>query len=227
VAVDLILGLPGPGPDPARADIDRAVDLGADHVSLYLLEIHARTRLGRAVALGRLAPPSPDAAADAYEAAADRLEALGFEHYEISNFARPGHRSRHNMKYWTDAEFLGFGPSAHSYIGGRRWSNAADLAAYLQAGGRWVARQYDEAPAGARAFEALVAGLRLAEGVDLDRLAARYGSVVPLPGEPAIAALAAAGLLELRDRRLALTRRGRLVSNEVFEQLMRTPGGVS
>jgi putative oxygen-independent coproporphyrinogen III oxidase len=224
VAVDLILALPGPGPDRTRDDVDRAVDLGADHVSLYLLEVHERTRLGRAVALGRVAPPSPDAAAGTWEDAAERLEAHGFEHYEISNFARPGHRSRHNMKYWTDADYLGFGPSAHSYCGGRRWANAADLAGYLRSGGRGVARRFDDAPKAQRAFEALIAGLRIAEGVDLERLRARYGPVVPGADDPVIGVLAGAGLVVLTGARLALTRRGRLVSNEVFERLMPAPG---
>jgi len=227
VAVDLILGLPGPGPDPTLADVARAADLGADHVSLYLLEVHARTRLGRAIALGRVEAPSPDAAAERYEAAAECLEALGYEHYEISNFARPGHRSRHNIKYWTDAEFLGFGPSAHSYVGGRRWANAADLAAYLRCGGRGVERVFDDQPRRTRALEALVTGLRLADGVDLGLLAARYGPVLPAPGDPAVGELETAGLLRVAGGRLALTRRGRLVSNEVFERLMRAADEIS
>jgi len=221
VAVDLILGLPGADPDPTLADVARAVELGADHVSLYLLEVHARTRLGRAIALGRVEPPSPDAAAGSYEAAADALEALGYEHYEISNFARPGHRSRHNMKYWTDAEFLGFGPSAHSYLDGRRWANAADVAGYLRCGGREVARLFDDQPRRTRALEALITGLRLADGVDLGGLEARYGNVLPAAGDPVVGELAAAGLLRIAGERLSLTRRGRLVSNEVFERLMR------
>jgi len=227
VAVDLILGLPGPGPDPTLADVARAAELGADHVSLYLLEVHARTRLGRAIALGCVEPPSPDAAAGSYEAAADLLEGLGYEHYEISNFARPGHRSRHNMKYWTDAEFLGFGPSAHSYLGGRRWANAADLAAYLRCGGRGVARVFDDQPRRTRAVEALVTALRTAEGADLGGLGARYGKVLPEAGDPVVGELAAAGLLRVAGDRLALTRRGRLVSNEVFERLMRAADELS
>jgi len=227
VAVDLILGLPGTGPDPTLADVARAVELGADHLSLYLLEVHARTRLGRAVALGRVAPPSGDAAAGSYEAAADLLESLGYEHYEISNFARPGHRSRHNMKYWTDAEFVGVGPSAHSYMDGRRWANAADLAAYLRCGGRGVARVYDDQAGRTRAIEALITGLRLADGVDLDRLATRYGPVLPVADGAVIHDLAAAGLLTVAGEHLALTRHGRLVSNEIFERLMRAADELS
>jgi oxygen-independent coproporphyrinogen-3 oxidase len=131
------------------------------------------------------------------------------------------------MKYWTDAEFLGFGPSAHSYVGGRRWANAADLAAFLRCGGRGVARVFDDQPRRTRALEALVTGLRLADGVDLGRLRARYGPVLPAIGDPAVGELAAAGLLRVAGERLALTRRGRLVSNEVFERLMRAADELS
>jgi len=225
IGVDLILGLPGQESREALAGIERLAGTpgegrrGIEHVSLYLLEIHPRTRLGREVALGRVAPMGDDAAAGLYEEAADLLESLGFEHYEISNFARTGHRSRHNMKYWTDEEYLGFGPSAHSYAAGRRWSNAADLRAYLESAGR-AARQEDSQPAAGRAAEALFAGLRLAEGVDLGTLRGRYGEGLPGPSDPAVAGLLEAGLLVLSGPRLRLTRRGRLVSNEVFERLL-------
>jgi oxygen-independent coproporphyrinogen-3 oxidase len=219
VGVDLILGAPGPAPDPTLDDVTRAIDLGVDHLSLYLLEIHPRTRLGRAVALGKEEPLEADAAAVVYEAAADRLIAAGFEHYEISNFARPGHRSRHNLKYWTDEEYLGFGPSAHSYLGGERWSNPPDLAGYLARGGVGSERLGDPQPRVTRGWEALCAGLRLLEGVDLDRLEARYPGAMPAIGDPGVDALVSAGLMQIEGRRLALTRRGRLVSNEVFERL--------
>ncbi len=220
VGIDLILGLPGQERTRVIDDIRRIVDRGVDHVSLYLLEVHERTRLGREVALGRRAPMGDDDAARLYEDAADDLEGHGFEHYEISNFARPGHRSRHNLKYWTDEEYLGFGPSAHSYVGERRWANAADLRDYLARRGERCARVEDVRSRGRRAFEALFAGLRLAEGVDLQALRARYGDAFVPPDDACIGALAETGLLELSPGRLRLTRRGRLVSNEIFERLM-------
>jgi oxygen-independent coproporphyrinogen-3 oxidase len=195
------------------------VELGVDHLSLYLLEIHQRTRLGREVALGRRRLPPDDETASLYEAAADALLAAGFEHYEISNFARPPRRSRHNLKYWTDQDYLGFGPSAHSYVAGERWSNAPDLGAYLAAGGIGLPRHDDPQPRSRRGFEALFAGLRLAEGVDLDSLRRRYPEALPQHLETTIGELRDAGLLIADGERLALTRRGRLVSNEVFERL--------
>ncbi|HEU4403583.1 MAG TPA: radical SAM family heme chaperone HemW [Candidatus Polarisedimenticolia bacterium] len=233
LGADLILGLPGQEIPEALDGIRRVVDAGVDHLSLYILELHDRTRLGREAALGRLAPMADDAVAALYEAACDLLSECGFEHYEISNFARPGHRSRHNIKYWSDAEYVGFGPSAHSYLSGRRYANASDLDAYIARRGIGIDRIDDPQPPAGRAAEALFAGLRLTEGVDLEALGRRYGPGPPataglgLPQAdgPEIGELLAAGLLERRGERLCLTRRGRLVSNEVFERLL--PAGLS
>ncbi len=224
VAADLILGLPEQRDARALADVARLADAGVDHVSLYLLETHDRTRLGREVALGRVALPDADGVADLYEGAADLLESRGFEHYEISNFARPGHRSRHNLKYWTDVDYLGFGPAAHSRRGLERWANAADLRAYLASGGA-PAIVSDAQPAAVRGLEALVTGLRLLEGVDLEALAARYRAGIPAPDDPLLDRLAADGLVTIDATRLRLTRRGRLVSNEIFERLLPETAG--
>jgi putative oxygen-independent coproporphyrinogen III oxidase len=219
LAVDLILGLPGQGAASALEDLARLVDRGVDHVSLYLLEVHPRTRLGRAAALGRTRIPPDDATADLYERASDLMTSRGFEHYEISNFARPGHRSRHNVKYWTDQEYLGFGPSAHSYVGGERWSNAPDLRAYVARGGADAERRLEKPGRLARGVEALVAGMRLLEGVDLEALRGRYDPRLPGPEDAVVAELRRSGLVEMENGRLKLTRRGRLVSNEVLERL--------
>jgi len=219
LAADLIFGLPELGTREALDGLRTLLDQEVDHVSLYLLEVHDRTRLGRAVALGRQSLPAQDDTADLMEAAIGILASAGFEQYEISNFARPGHRSRHNLKYWTDAPYLGFGPAAHSYLAGERWSNPPDLAGYLAAGGRPLPRREPASPAD-RAREALYAGLRLTEGIDLDRLRRRYGAAAPEPDAVRLAELAGAGLVTQAGSRLALTRRGRMVSNEVLERLV-------
>jgi len=220
LGADLILGMPGQTPAGAMSGIARMVDLGVDHVSLYLLEVHSRTLLGKEVALGRRLPMDEESAAALYDEAADLLVSRGFEHYEISNFGRPGHRSRHNSKYWTDQDYLGFGPSAHSYVSGRRWSNAPRLEDYLARGGVGIGRIDDDPARSTRAAEALFAGLRLSEGVDLASLRGRYGADFSPPPPEAVADLVGAGLLESDAERLRLTRRGRLLSNEVFERLL-------
>ena len=219
VGADLILGLPEQSGEEVLGSLRRLLDAGADHLSLYVLEVHDRTRLGRQRALGRLTLPDDEPVADLYEAASELLVGKGFDHYEISNFARPGRRSRHNLKYWSDEEYLGFGPSAHSYVAGARWANASDLPGYLACRGRGVRREQDTQPRGVRGLEALAAGLRLAEGVDLDRLRARYGSLLPPADDGRIGDLLEAGLVEVSGGRLRLTRRGRLLSNEVLVRL--------
>ena len=223
VAVDLMLGLPGQNHDEAMQGLERIVHAGVDHVSIYLLEVHPRTRLGRAIDLGRVAAMGEDEAAGLYESAARLLGARGFQQYEISNFARPGHRSRHNLKYWTDQDYLGFGPSAHSYLDGRRWSNAADLRAYLDGGGLRCARRQEPAGRAERGAEALCAGLRLSDGVDLNRLRTRYGSALPAPNDPRFVELGGAGLVRIDGDRLTLTPRGRLLSNEVLARIIPGP----
>jgi oxygen-independent coproporphyrinogen-3 oxidase len=220
IGVDLILGLPGQDHAGALEGVARLLDLGVDHVSLYLLEVHERTALGRAIALGRRAAMGDDALAALSDAAADLLEAGGLAQYEISNFARPGHRSRHNLKYWTDEDYLGFGPSAHSYAGGARWANPARLDDYIAVGGAGLGRVDEDPSRARRASEALIAGLRLADGVDLAILEARYGPDFKRPGRGTLDDLEGAGLLERGGDRLRLTRRGRLVSNDVLAQLL-------
>lgn len=220
LGVDLILGLPGQDHGAALDQIERVTAMGIDHVSLYLLEVHPKTRLGRETELGKQRPMDDDDAARLYEDAADLLGGRGFEHYEISNFARPGHRSRHNVKYWTDQDYLGFGPSAHSYVGGRRFMNRADLGAYLAARGLDPERIEDPQPRAGRGAEALCAGLRMLEGVDLESLRRRYGAAIPSAGDPRLAEFRSLGLVEIAGDRLRLTRRGRLISNEVFVRLL-------
>jgi oxygen-independent coproporphyrinogen-3 oxidase len=219
IGVDLILGFPGQREEEALNGLRRLVDMGVQHVSIYILELHGRTRLEREIRLGRRDAMSDDVAAALFERASGLLVERGFEHYEVSNFALPGHRSRHNSKYWTDAEYLGFGPAAHSYLQGRRWWNAADLGAYLSRSGLGVQTVDDHQPPAVRGFEALCAGLRIAEGVDLLQLRARYGTTLPGPDDPAIEELREAGLLAVDGARLRMTGRGRLLTNEILLRL--------
>ena len=130
VSVDLIFALPARLGRDWAADLAAAVELEPTHVSLYGLTAEAGAHLGRRVAEGRETMADDDAYAREYRLAADTLGARGFEHYEVSNFARPGRRSRHNTAYWTGADYLGIGPGAHSFVGGERWWNERDWNAW-------------------------------------------------------------------------------------------------
>ena len=191
VSLDLIVGTPGQTPEEAVADVHRAADLGPEHLSAYTLIVEDGTPLAAAVAAGREPAPDEDAVADIYEAVAAAMEARGYAQYEVSNFARPGQASRHNLGYWRCHPYLGLGVGAHSFDGRRRWGNTRDVAAYVAA---WQPDALDapaenprtkrgvtlwEAPGPlARATEVFLMGLRTREGVARERLAA---AVAPAP----------------------------------------------
>jgi oxygen-independent coproporphyrinogen-3 oxidase len=222
VSLDLIAGLPGEDARTWAASVERAAALAPDHVSVYLLETDKDTPLARAVHAGRVAIEGDDAQAALYEATCDVLEGAGFEAYEISNFARSGLRSRHNLKYWTDAPYAGFGLGAHGYAGGGRRANRKDLDGYLaavEAGEDPVvwSEGYDAAR---RLEEALFLGLRVSRGVDLAELGARYGIDPRARFREAWERGGAAGLTVEEGGRVRLTRAGRLRSNELFAELL-------
>lgn len=213
VSADWILA---PGVDGARLHdaFDEALDLGVEHVSLYILEIHAGTTLARRVARGqvRLAPPAAIEAT--YLGAVAHLARRGLVQYEVSNFARPGAESRHNQAYWRGVPYLGLGPSAHGFWGRRRYANAADLDDYLAAvdAGRVPEAMVDPLGRGARRLEALVLPLRTAAGVPLDRLPA---------GALDLDRGVADGWWRTDDGHLRLTPRGYLHIDAVEERLAR------
>ncbi len=221
LGADLVIGWPGQEDRELDADLDVVLGEGVSHVSCYMLEVDGDAPLARRIRRGTRPAPDPDRAADLYWRAADRLEAAGLPAYEISNFARPGHESRHNLRYWTDAPYLGLGPAAASYVAGRRWTNPRDLDAWLsvvRGAGSPVPREpYD---GDRRAGEALVLGLRRIAGVDLDRVAARHGSNPVERRRPVLDRAAREGLVAFCGATVRLTRRGRLLADEVFVDLL-------
>jgi oxygen-independent coproporphyrinogen-3 oxidase len=221
LGADVIFGRPGQSLHDWHEELQRMSDLDVDHWSCYALETDARTPLLREIDSGRVPPPDPDLQADMYEMAREVLGARGFVHYEISNFARPGHASRHNLKYWTDQPYVGLGQSAASYVDGRRWVNPRRFSEYVRRArsGSGPARVEEYEP-DARAGEAIVFGLRLIDGVDLSRVSLRHG-VEPVRRRRAVMdAAAVRGLLAVRGSRLKLTDRGRLIADEVFVDLL-------
>jgi oxygen-independent coproporphyrinogen-3 oxidase len=193
-------------------------------VSIYLLEIDEGSRLGSELLRGGVrysagAVPSEDEMAEFYETAQQELQAGGYHHYEISNWAKPGLESRHNLKYWRREAYLGFGAGAHSFSGMERWANAHDAAAYVSAvqGGRLPVEQREELTAESALEEELFLGLRQLDGIDLGRIEREYGVTLASRFDP----LMMAGLVE-RDGGVVRLASDRLaVSNEVFVELMR------
>ncbi len=209
INLDLIAGLAGQTRESWRTSLDQLLELAPPHASVYILEVDEDSRLGAEVLLNGVrfgAPdvPSEELQVEFYDTAVERLAAAGIARYEISNFARAGFESLHNLKYWKLEEYLGFGADAHSLAGGMRWRNAESPAEYVAQG---ESQQEQETADVAR--ERYWVGLRLLEGV-------------PDRGEyPAtIAALTRDGLLERQGERVRLTARGVLLSNEVFERFL-------
>ncbi|MCX6600761.1 MAG: coproporphyrinogen-III oxidase family protein [bacterium] len=178
ISLDLIFGLPEETLEEWEADLQAAFSLNADHVSLYNLEFHEGTPFHRWKEAGRLKPLSGDFEADLYLAAHEFFASRGFEHYEISNFARPGFRSRHNLAYWESKPYLGLGPSAHSFDGqALRFHNVADMSAYLSAldQGRLPVERELHLSEAERGEEWIWLSLRRAEGIDFDAACIRLG----------------------------------------------------
>ena len=228
VSVDLIFGVPDQPFEHWGANLQKAVRLGATHVSTYSLTVEDRTPLRKLVDLGRVVPEGDEALRERYLFTHDYLEAHGFEHYEVSSFARPGRRSRHNEGYWTHQTVVGIGPSAHSFwretrSRGWRWADVAHL-------GRWQGLVLaGESPVDWRepvgpdelADEAVLLGLRrLVDGLDLDRLERDYGVDLLTDKRAELAALEGAGLLDVDGRRVRLTIEGAAVADAVALRLV-------
>lgn len=218
VSFDLIIGLPGQTLDDWQRNLDEALKLDPEHLSLYILEIHEATPLAEQIRSGRRPLPDEELAAEMYEHLLDRIATTSFEQYEISNFAKLGFRSRHNTKYWQLEPVFGFGVSAHSFDGRTRFWNLRDTAEYVSAIENWHSPEAgrdlldNEKLAGERAF----LGMRLTDGLDLRDYIAETGIDLKERYDGELARLADAGLIEFTGDSLRLTRRGMLFSNEVF-----------
>lgn len=213
INVDLIAGLPGQSMRSWQNSLDWVERLGVPHVSVYMLEVDDDSRLGREIELGGTKygasdVPTDDAIAEFYEIAVERLAGTGIERYEISNFARPGFESLHNLKYWKRQPYFGFGADAHSFDGESRWQNAESPADYVHAGVRVRSKTLSD-PVAERFF----LGLRLSEGI--------AGDLQPF--DDVIKRFEEQGLLERTGERVRLTSRGVLLSNEVFQEFISTP----
>jgi oxygen-independent coproporphyrinogen III oxidase len=219
VSFDLIAGLPAQTLDAWSRNLDEALALRPEHLSIYLLEVHEGTPLADQIRRGQQPRPDDDLAAEMYRLMLEKACAVGYEHYEISNLCLPGFESRHNTKYWLAAPVYGFGCSAHSFDGKRaRWANERDAARYTELieAGRSARVETVELDEQAASAEAVFLGLRLMRGISLSEYRARFGTDLLEEHGHDLARLSDAGLIEMDDDLLKLTRSGALLSNEVF-----------
>ncbi len=218
VSIDLIAGLPEQRMETWKRNLDEAFALSPDHLSVYLLELYKDAPLEHRIKRGELARIDDDLTAEMYFALLDRALECGFEHYEISNWARDGKLSRHNLKYWTGAPYWAFGMSAAGYDGQKRWSNTRNLIEYC------TRIEALESPVDEsvllddedRQSEAIFLKLRLESGLKLDDHFAHFGVDVLERYESELDRLSAAGLIELEDGRMRISRQGKVLANEVF-----------
>jgi oxygen-independent coproporphyrinogen-3 oxidase len=219
VSFDLMLWLPGQSPASWHRTLDRAVALAPDHLSLYLLELYPNAPLKEDMAREGWSQTPDDDAAEMYLDGLARLEAAGLEQYEISNVARAGHRSRHNLKYWQAGNWFGFGCGAHGTVDGRRWKNVSGTGDYISrvTGGQSAALETVVLTDQNRLEEALFTGLRLTDGIDRGQVLARFG-VDPWDRYGAdLEPFVQSGQVWVTDGRFGLTRPGMLLANSILE----------
>lgn len=223
LSLDLIFGVPGETLDAWQDDLRRALDLRPDHLSTYGLTFERGTTFYGRLQRGELAPAPEETERAMYLAAIETLGAAGFEHVEVSNFARPGHACRHNEVYWRAEEYYAAGPGAARYVGGRRETNHRSTTTWLRhvLNGQSPVAEAEELAAEDRAREALVLGLRRLAGVDRAAFAARWGVTLDALGGPALVDFLKQGLLVDDGPRVRLSREGLLVSDALWPKLLR------
>ena len=226
ISLDLMMWLPGQTVDVWLSSVDRLAAEAPDHASLYLLEVYPNAPLREEMARAGWSLAPDEAAAEMYLGALERLDAAGYEQYEISNVARPGRESRHNRKYWDDGAWLGYGCGAHSTRDGARWRNVAATMDYIDrvSGARSPVVERRVLRHDERYEDALFMGLRLVEGLDLPAIEARYGiDVWGRYGRELARAVDAGLLVHEPGRRMRLTRAGMLMANDVMAVFIGPP----
>ena len=217
VNLDFMMGIPYQTKDSLLETLRQAIDLSPQHLSAYCLMLEEGTPFARrgAEALGL---PDEDGVADLYELASAYIKSRGYEHYEISNYAKEGYRSQHNLHTWQGREYVGIGVAAHGYLDGVRYGNSRDITAFLE--GRDITDTRRTLSREDRVEEAVMLGLRLSEGIDLNTLANRFSLTLSEEISSLCAALEKEGLVYWRDPKISLTEKGFLVSNQVIGALL-------
>lgn len=223
ISLDLIYSLPEQTVDAWGDTVNKAIDLSPEHISLYELTIESGTPFADLLAQGALTLPGEEEQIEMYSVAESLLEAAGYEHYEISNYARPGFRCRHNQFYWQNEEYYGFGAGAVSYLDRRRVKNLSNPSEYIERvteSGSAVENSEELSP-DAQMGETMMLGLRMLDGVDCEAFRGRFGVEPADVYAPELERLTRGGLLELADSRIRLTKRGVLLANEVMQEFLR------
>ena len=221
VNIDLMFALPNQTMDLWLRDLDKVRELAPDHVSTYCLTFEEDTALYVKLAKGQIIQ-DVEREADFYERTWERLEAMGLQQYEVSNFARPGKACQHNVNTWRMHEWIGFGPSASSQFGGRRFTNDANLETWISGveSGNPARMDESELTSGELALDSVIFGLRMNEGIDMDVLEARFPGLEGPRVEPFLHSLVEEGLAEASGRQFRLTVRGRLVVDRIGAELL-------
>jgi oxygen-independent coproporphyrinogen-3 oxidase len=223
IGLDLIYGLPEQTVTDWRADLQQAVQFAPDHISTYSLTYEPGTALSRDLAAGRFRPADDETVAALFTEASEYLQDHGFQHYEISNFARDTEsRSRHNCKYWTFAPYIGLGPSAHSFVMPHRWWNRSDIRFYVEtlANAQPPVEACEEPTREQTMIEAVYLGLRQAEGIDLAAFERRFRIDFKDLAADLLAGYQSRGLLQLSGGRCRLTLHGMLLLDAIAAELV-------
>ncbi len=225
LSIDLIYGLPEQTTDDAVDTVKQAVALGLPHYSAYSLIIEPKTVFYNLMVKGKLPLPKEEAEAEMYEAVMQEMAAGGLYQYEISNFARPGFESRHNLTYWNNEEYYGFGAGAHGYVKGQRYANFGPLKKYMEPinEGRWPRITSQQTTKQEQMEEEMFLGLRKTEGVSISAFENKYSENPLCFFKEAVEEMTGRGLLEIREDFIRLTHKGKFLGNEVFQSFLIQP----
>ncbi len=220
ISLDLMFGIDGQTQETWERSVAQAIALAPEHISLYSLEIMDNTRFARDEEKGIYHQTAPELDRKMYHAALDMLEAAGYRQYEISNVAKPGFECRHNLRYWDMGEYIGFGPAAHSFVGGARYSNAADVNAYIASGGRPEIRGRVQNTEQDNISEYIFTGLRKNVGISKRDFRERFGAGIWEFYSDAerreFQEFVSGGFAEESEEYIRLTRRGMDISNRIM-----------
>ena len=217
ISIDLMYGFPNQTVDEWRLDIEKAISLNVEHISAYSLMFEEGTPLFKMLESKKIKEADEEQSLEMFNSLIDTLTAAGYEHYEISNFAKPGFRSRHNSSYWQGIPYIGIGAAAHSYdIKTRQW-NVSDIDEYIKSIDKGIIpMEYETIDDDTRYNDTITTALRTAEGVDMASLSTKHRNHCHASAETYIAQ----GLLELKNNRLRITRKGIFISDMIMGDLM-------